>query len=89
MKIDPIQEIEEIVKEVHDSAGKYTRPVLRRYPLVFAFLIVFSIAAILDGFKLFVDEIPLFKEHPIILMLIGVIALILTGKLYKSLEKMK
>lgn len=89
MQKDPIQEFEEIVKEVHDSAGRYTRPVFRRYPLLFAFLIVFSIAAILHGFDHFTEEIPLFREHPIYLILIGVVALVLTGKLYESLEKMK
>jgi len=86
---DPIQQMEEMVKEVHDSAKKYTQPVLRRYPLVFAFLIVFSISAISDGFRLFADDISLFREHPTILIVIGVLSLLLTGKLYKSLEKMK
>ena len=89
MKKDPIQLIERMVKEVHDTAGKYTRPVLSRYTLLFAFLIIFSIAAILHGFEIFTDEIPLFREHPSILIFIGVLALLLTGKLYQSLEKMK
>ena len=89
MQKDPIQQVEEVVKEVHDSAKKYTEPVLKRYPLLFAFLIVFSIAAILDGFRLFTEEIPLFREHPTVLIIIGVLALLFTGKLYKSLEKMK
>ena len=89
MKKDPIQEIEEVVREVHDNASRYTQPVFMRYPLLFAFLIVFSAAAILDGFQLFTDQIPLFKEHPIILIALGVLVLLLTGKLYESLEKMK
>ena len=89
MQKDPIQEIEEVVKDVHERAGKYTRPVFVRYPLVFAFLIVFSIAAILHGFDLLTDEIPVFRDHPILLILIGILALLLTGKLYESLERMK
>ena len=89
MQKDPIQEMEEVVKEVHDSAGKYARPVFRRYPLLFSFLIVFSAAAILESFRIFVDEIPLFHEHPMILMIIGIFALLFTGKLYESLDKMK
>ena len=89
MKKDPIREIEEVVKEVHDNAGRYTEPVFKRYPLLFAFLIVFSIAAILDGFRILTDEIPLFQHHPIILILLGILVLLLTGKLYESLEKMK
>jgi hypothetical protein len=89
MKKDPIQEIEQVVREVNESASRYARPVFARYPLLFAFLIVFSIAAILDGFRLLTDDIPIFKEHPIILMVLGILVLLFTGKLYESLEKMK
>lgn len=88
MQKDPIQEIEEVVKEVHDSAGKYARPVFRRYPLLFSFLIVFSASAILEGFRIFVEENPLFYRHPIFLMVLGILVLLFTGKLYHSLEKM-
>lgn len=88
MQHDPIKKVEEVVREVHETAGRYTQPVLKRYPLLFAFLLVFSASAILDGFRLFTDDIPLFREHPVILMAIGILALLFTGKLYQSLEKM-
>ena len=84
---DPIQKIEKIVKDIHDHSGKYTQPVLRRYPLLFAFLTVFSVAAILRGFELTADSIELFHEHPTLLIFVGVLALFLTGMLYKSLQK--
>lgn len=89
MQKDPIQKVEEVVKEVHETVSRYTEPVFKRYPLLFAFLVVFSIAAILDGFRLFTDGIPLFREHPTILIIIGILALLFTGKLYESLDKMK
>ena len=85
-KKDPIQHAEEITKEVHENLGKYTQPVLRRYPLLFSFLIVFSVAAILHGFELFADQINLFNEHPLVLIFIGIVALFFTGTLYKSLQ---
>lgn len=88
MPNDPLQSIEHMVRDLHDRAGKRTRPVLRRYPLVFAFLLTFSAAAILHGFDLWADDIGLFHEHPSALILIGVAALALTGTLYKALEKM-
>ena len=86
---DPIQQAERMVKEAHDSAGKYTQPVLKRYPLLFSFMLVFSIAAILHGFELWSDQFEVFHQHPSYLIIIGVIALFFTGTLYKSLEKMK
>lgn len=86
---DPIQKAEELVKDLHNEAGKYTQPVLKRYPLSFSFLLVFSIAAILHGFEMWASQIGLFEKHPLYLIIIGVITLFLTGTLYKSLEKMK
>jgi uncharacterized membrane protein len=86
---DPIQKFEQVVKGAHDGAGKYTKPVLQRYPLLFSFLIVFSAAAFMHGFEMWAEQIGLFKEKPIYLMLIGLILLFLTGTLYKSLKKMK
>ena len=84
---DPIQEIERIIRELHDSAGRVSRPVLHKYPLLFAFLLTFSVAAILHGFELFTDEIEIFRKRPTLLITIGILALFLTGTLYKMLEK--
>lgn len=81
--------MEDVIKETHDQAGKYTQPVLRRYPLSFSFLVIFSIAAIMHGFEMWADQINLFEAHPVYLMGIGAFTLILTGTLYKALEKMK
>jgi hypothetical protein len=83
---DPIKQVENIVNKVQEYAGSHTRPVLARYPLLFAFLITFSVASILHGFELFTDSFSLFREHPTILLGIGVLALILTGTLYKKLS---
>ena len=83
---DPIQKIEKTTKNLHDNIGKYSKPVLRRYPLLFLFLTVFSVAAILHGFEIFTDQISLFNEHPTFLILIGILALFFTGTLYKALR---
>lgn len=87
MEKDPIQRLEEITKDLHDSVGKLTQPVLKRYPLLFAFLLTFSAAAIIHGFNLLMDRVELFNTHPTLLILIGVIALTFTGTLYKTLQK--
>lgn len=89
MTHDPIEHAEKIVRGIHDEAGKYAKPTLKRYPLLFSFLIVFSAAAILHGFEMWSDQIELFDRHPALLMGIGVVALFLTGTLYKALEHMK
>lgn len=89
MEKDPILEIEKMIKGLHDEAGRYTKPVLQRYPLLFAFLLTFSLAAVLHGFDLLTDDMPIFREHPSLLIGIGTLALLLTGTLYKLLENEK
>lgn len=87
MEKDPIQKIEEIVKNINDGAGKYAEPVLHRYPLLFAFLVIFSVSAIMHGFNELIGEVEFFTKHPAILMFVGILILIFTGKLYRWLEK--
>ena len=84
---DPIRQTEKIIKDVHDSAGKYTQPVLRRYPLLFAFLIIFSVSSIMHGFNDLISRVAFFDRQPVVLMAIGIFALLLTGRLYKWLKK--
>lgn len=86
-KKDPIQQAEKIVRNLNDSSGKYTRPIFQRYPLLFAFLLTFSVSAILEGLRFFFEKISFFRENPSILILIGIVILIITGTLYKKLEE--
>lgn len=84
---DPIERIETLVRGMHDQAEQYTRPVKKRYPLLFAFLFTFSVAAIFQGFEIFANQIAFFERHPLSLMVVGIIMLFLTGGLYKALQK--
>ncbi len=87
MQLDPIKEIEEVVKSLDKIAGKHARPFLRRYPLFFAILITFGVACVLDGFIFFLEKIQFFRQNPSILILIGILILLLNGKLYKKFNK--
>ncbi len=84
---DPIQSVENIVKEVHDNTSKYTQPVLAKYPLLFAFLVVFSVSMIMKGFGDVINQINIFQQKPWLLFVLGIFLLTLTGSLYKWLDK--
>ena len=32
---DPLRQLEDAIKEIHDISGQYTRPILNKYPLLF------------------------------------------------------
>lgn len=87
MKIDPIKGLENATRGIHDGVGKITQPVLNRYPLLFAFLVTFSVASVLHGFNTLTDEMEIFQHHPSLLVIIGVVTLTFTGSLYKVLGK--
>ncbi len=76
-----------MVRKIHDGAGRYTQPILQRYPLLFSLLIFFGVAATLDGFRMMTEDMILFREHPAYLFSLGLLVLLLTGMLYGVLGK--
>ena len=84
---DPILKFEEAVQDLNAFMESRNRSVFGRYPLIFSLLGTFGIVSILYGFNALLDEIPLMKEHPLLPMTIGVILLVITGSLYKRLER--
>ena len=84
---DPMARIEEVMQRLEKRADTFTKPARKRYPLLFAFLFTFSVAAIFQGFEILTNQIAFFQNHPIQLMLGGIIMLALTGGLYKALQK--
>ncbi|NBV77226.1 hypothetical protein EBR66_03640 [bacterium] len=89
MDENPIEELEKVVHNVHELSVQHTRPLFSKYPLLFAFLVVFSIGALLHGFDLWIDSVPVLKQHPGYLMLAGIGGLLITGSLYSWLEKVQ
>lgn len=87
MSIDPIKQAENLTKEVHDAIAVSGRSVFGRYPLLFSSLATFGFLATIYGFERVLDQIPLLRENPIIILLAGILILALTGTLYKRLEK--
>lgn len=67
--------------------GKQTQGVLERYPLLFSFLVVFGVVALMHGFDAIIEYIPYLNDHPAIVFLIGLVILVATGSLYKRLDK--
>jgi hypothetical protein len=63
------------------------RTVFRRYRLLFSLLGTFGVISILYGFDALLDKFPVMKEQPMIPLMAGVLLLVLTGSLYKRLER--
>ena len=84
---DPVLKFEEAVRDLNEFMARKNRSVFGRYPLIFSLLGTFGIISILYGFDALLEEIPLVKEHPLIPIVFGIVLLIITGSLYKRLER--
>lgn len=86
---DPIEKFEKYTRETNDFMSVRTRTIFAQYPLLFSFLILFGSIATLKGFESIIFRIPLFDDYPTLLFIIGVLILLFTGSLYKTLQKNK
>lgn len=84
---DPVRRLEVLVRDLHAQTASLTKPVRRRYPLMFALLLTASVAAIFQGFELWVAQTPWLREHPLLLIAAGLLLLFITGGLYRVLQK--
>ena len=86
-EIDLLKKIENLTARLNQIFGKKGRHVFSRYPLTFALLIVFGVVMITDAMKDILAEIPIFKNNPFVMLLAGLLVLVITGTLYKKLNK--
>jgi hypothetical protein len=80
-----IHKLEHMGGSVAGKAAKYRDSTFARFPIVFVFLSTFGLVATLYGFEKVIDGIPFFSEHPLTVLVAGIITLAITGTLYKKL----
>jgi len=86
-EIDLLKKVEDLTARLNQIFGKKGRYVFGRYPLTFALLIVFGVVMVTEGVKELLREIEFFKNKPFTMLLIGLLILVITGTLYKKLNK--
>ena len=84
---DPIKEVEKFTQRVNDYMEQRGRSVLARYPLLFSLLGTFGFVSVLYGFEKVIDQIPFFRNNPLLILLMGLGILVFTGSLYKHFRK--
>ncbi len=66
---------------------RYTRSAFRRYPVLFSLLTTFGVVCVLYGLEQILDTIVFIREYPGALFAVGIAILVLTGTLYKKLDR--
>ena len=58
----------------------------QKYPLFFTLMASFGLVATFYGFEGIINRIDVLINNPIILLITGITALVITGKLYQKLD---
>lgn len=86
---DPLAQAEKAVQQLDRATHHGLHPIHKKYPLLFLFLLTFSVAAVFHGIDRFLDTIPFVNQFPLGLVALGIIGLFITGSLYKRLGRDK
>lgn len=86
-ELDLLKKAEEATDEMNKFFYKKGKSVFNRYPVMFALVVVAGVTLMSQGIKGLLFEIPFLNNSPFIMFLSGILILIITGKLYKKLDK--
>lgn len=87
ISVDVLKHIEDLSNKINKLMAPRAKTVLRRYPIAFGLIILLAVIILNEGIKGVVRDIGLLEINPWYLILIGVIILVITGTVYKKLEK--
>lgn len=75
---DAVVATEKLVRPVRDSLFK-------RFPILATLVITFGVSATLFGMERLIMEMTWFNNHPFLILMVGIMTLVVSGKLYQKL----
>ncbi|MCE9549011.1 hypothetical protein K8Q98_01280 [Candidatus Nomurabacteria bacterium] len=87
ISIDILKHLEDLSNEVNKMMAYHTEAVFKRYPITFGLLILTGVIALHEGLKGLMKEFGLLEINPWYLSIFGIVILVITGTLYKKLDK--
>lgn len=86
-QLDLLKKVEELTSKLNESFSKKGKSVFERYPLAFALLVIVGATMMSQGVKELIMQVSFLKTNPLLMFVTGIVILIITGTLYKKLEK--
>ncbi|MEX2369020.1 MAG: hypothetical protein WD552_01340 [Candidatus Paceibacterota bacterium] len=74
-------------ESVHEAFARHRRSAFQKHPFFFSTLGLLGLVATWQGFDDVMERIGYFDAHPGSLLIIGLIILLLTGRLYRQLDR--
>ena len=87
ISIDILKHLENISSKVNEVMFARTQSAFKRYPLTFGLLILVGVIAVNEGIKGLFYKYGFLDIDPWYLLIVGIVILTVTGKLYKKLDK--
>jgi len=86
-ELDLLKKAEDVTDDLNRFFHRNGKSVFNRYPVMFALFVILGGTLLSQGIKELIFEVPFLKENPSYMFLSGLLVLIVTGKLYKKLDK--
>lgn len=86
-ELDLLKKAEVVTDELNKYFHRKGKSVFNRYPVVFALVVIIGATLMSQGIKGLLFEISFINNSPLLTFIIGITILIITGTLYKKLDK--
>lgn len=73
---------EKVIEKIVENRVRFQT----RFPILIALSATFGLISVFYGFEKLIDRVDLFVNHPWILLVIGLLLLAITGKVYQKLD---
>jgi len=78
-----VKEVDGVAKTVEQKTVRFRKTVLQRFPFLIISLSTFGLVAVLYSFERIIESIPVLADNPYYIFVLGILALAITGTLYK------
>jgi len=89
--IDQLEErvyefMHDVPQAVHNVFKRHRRTAFERHPFLFSTLGLFGLVATWQGFEDIIERIEFLRTYPSVLLGVGLLVLLFTGRLYRHLD---
>lgn len=80
-------QLQRLEQNINTVATPVRERVFRRFPILFVLATTFGVAAVFFGFERIIAEVDFLYNRPWLILSLGIAILLLTGTLYKILDR--
>lgn len=85
-EIDAVtKKVDEVLSTTDRAIEPVRKSISRRFPLFFILLVTFGMSATFFGIERIIMDTPWLSERPVFIFLFGILALMVSGRLYQKL----